>query len=142
MARSEGHPRGAWIIAGARALLGQPFKPQGRGEGGQDCLGLVIAAARSGGIKIADHGNLPLRGLTIEEACEMLARAGCCGLAVPDGRPGDVILKVPAARQIHLAVLTDVGILEAHGGLRRVIERPIAAGESWHSAWRLPMGED
>lgn len=123
-------------------MLGRPFRPQGRGEGGHDCLGLVISAARSGGIPVADHGDLPLRGLTIEAACALLERAGCRCLPISKARPGDVLLQAPAARQIHLSLVTALGIVEAHGGLRRVIERPIAVGEYWHSAWRLPMGED
>lgn len=123
-------------------MLGQPFRPQGRGQWGQDCLGLVISAARSGGIRIADHEDLPLRGISIGHACEMLVSAGCFRLSVHEARPGDVLLQVPAARQIHLCLVTDAGIVEAHGGLRRVIERPVATDEFWHSAWRLPMGDD
>ncbi len=142
MARSDGHPSAALVVEGARALLGRPFRPQGRSAEGQDCLGLVIAAARAGGIRVAEHRNLPLRGLATEEACALLARAGCRELTVPEARPGDILLQVPAARQIHLAIVTMLGIVEAHGGLRRVVERPLAAGEQWHSAWRLPMGDD
>lgn len=141
MARSEGHPRADSIVAGARAQLGRPFRPQGRGAGGQDCLGLVIAAARAGGIAVAEHADLPLRGLALDAAMRLLRCAGCRQLHLGDARPGDVLLQMPAARQVHLAIVTQVGIVEAHGGVRRVVERPLARDELWHSAWRLPMGD-
>jgi hypothetical protein len=51
-------------------------------------------------------------------------------------------MQLPAARQIHLAVVVTGGIVEAHAGLRRVVMRPLGDGEAWHSAWRLPTGDD
>lgn len=120
-------------------MVGAPFRPQGRDGGGLDCLGVVLAAARGGGVE----RRLPafaLRGTRLDEGEAWLRHCGC--VPVPVALPGDILLQCPAAAQLHLAVKTPVGLVEAHAGLGRVVERPIGPAERWASCWRLPVGED
>jgi cell wall-associated NlpC family hydrolase len=139
--RPASHPRAARIIAGARAELGVCFRAQGRGAGGLDCIGLIARAAQAAGIpvKLAPH---PLRGIGLERARRMLLEAGCRELALDEGQPGDLLLASPATLQVHFALRTEQGVIEANALLRRVAERPCGAGERWQSAWRLPQGEE
>lgn len=41
--------------------------------------------------------------------------------------PGDVVLFQVAADQLHLGILTDLGLVHADASLRKVVERPGAA---------------
>jgi hypothetical protein len=43
--------------------------------------------------------------------------------------------------QLHLAVCVRGGLVDAHAGLRRVVQRPMHIDERWQSAWRLPAGD-
>jgi hypothetical protein len=138
----DAHPLAGRIEHGARALVGRPFRPQGRGAAGLDCVGVVIEAAGAAGIRVAVRRDLPLRGLRYEDAELLLREAGCVVLPVRASRAGDLLVRVPATRQVHLAVRTHGGIVEAHAGLRRVVERPLPANEVWQACWRLPMGDD
>lgn len=96
-----------------------------------------MAAAR-GGISFAAPADYYLRGTRISEAYEALRMAGFHRLSWFGAAPGDVLLGVPANRQVHFAVRTPTGVIEAHIGLRRVIERPMASDEQWDCAWRFP----
>lgn len=133
----QGHPAGPAIVAAARSLLGTRFRAQGRSAAGVDCLGLVVVACARADVPIEGAVPMPaLRGTAPEAAARWLMAAG----ARPVGRaaPGDLLLARPAALQVHLAIATGDGVVEAHAGLGRVVERPLAAGDAWLSAWRLP----
>jgi cell wall-associated NlpC family hydrolase len=138
--RPASHPRAARIVAGARAELGVCFRAQGRGAGGLDCIGLIGRAAEAAGIliKVPPH---PLRGIGLEHARRMLQEAGCGELDLDEAQPGDLLVAAPATLQVHFALRTELGVIEANALLRRVVERPCGAGERWQSAWRLPQGE-
>jgi hypothetical protein len=141
MGRAEPHPGADRVVAAARRLVGTPFRPQGRDEGGLDCLGVALAAARGAGIE----RRLPafaLRGTGLGEGEAWLRRCGCRAVPLAEAMAGDILLQVPAAVQLHLAVRTENGLIEAHAGLGRVVERPIGPTERWMSCWRLPVGED
>ncbi len=142
MARPEGsgHPEWRAIVAGARACVGTRFRPQGRGGGGLDCLGVVIAAAAAAGIRLNARCNYVL-GCT--DAAEVTQSLAAFGLRCVSGGecPGDVLISFPASGHVHFAVLTDIGLVEAHVGLRRVIERPMSADDAWQGCWRLPLGD-
>lgn len=134
------HPRAAWIVAGARACVGMRFRPQGRGTGGLDCVGLVIRAAASAGILVKVPGDYALAGHDLAQARTRLLEEGF--RRIPRGKRGDILLKSPATRQVHFVVCTGSGVVEAHLGLRRVIERPLSPDDNWDSAWRMPAGGD
>lgn len=132
------HPQADLIVAGARACVGSRFRPQGRGPGGFDCLGVVLAAAFCAGIRLHPRSDYALGSCPAGEVLLGLADLGCRILAVSPS-PGDLAVSVPAPGHVHFAVLTDIGLVEAHAGLRRVIERRMAADDIWHSIWRLPL---
>lgn len=138
MGACDWHPRARLVVEGARRLVGAPFRPQGRGRAGYDCLGVVLAAADHAGILIEAPADYELRFHDLDEVESKLDNAGWIAGPRRNARPGDVLLGCPAHGHIHFAVCTEIGIVEAHAGLRRVVERPLAAGEPWKSAWRLP----
>jgi len=104
----------------ARALVGVPFKPQGRDpELGLDCVGLTLEVF---GIRGADiRRSYRLRGNRQDEI-----EGGLTGSfrRVSARRPGDLVLLAVAADQLHFAVLTNRGFVHADARLRRVVETP------------------
>ncbi len=135
------HPLGKRVEASARALVGIRFRPQGRSAAGLDCLGVVLLAASSAGLRVPPLPLFAMRGLTGEAAAAMLAEAGC--RLRPDGVswPGDILLSSPGTRHVHLAVAVEGGLVEADALLRRVVERPLptdGAGGGGQ-AWMLPL---
>ena len=105
----------------ARALVGTPFRLQGRGAGGLDCVGVAIATYGLPVEKV--RRNYRLRGDHADEIVDFLSdgfrRVGAAKL-----RSGDLMLMRVADDQLHLAVRTDAGFVHAHAGLRRVVETP------------------
>ncbi len=107
--------------ARAQALVGTRFRAQGRGVGGLDCIGVVLAtfevaadAVRSDyALRIEDPRDLR------EELLRHFRR-----VSPRQMRAGDVLLLRAGDRQLHLAVRTDIGFVHAHAGLRRVVETP------------------
>lgn len=132
------HPAAHLIVVGARNCVGVRFRMQGRGIGGLDCLGVVIAAAANANIQVAAPMDYCLRGGSIAATYKQLKDAGFYRLVW--GQPGDVLLAAPATRQVHFAIRTELGVVEAHMGMQRVIERPLEADDGWDSAWRMPSG--
>ncbi len=134
----KAHSRAARIVAGARACVGVPFRPQGRSLDGMDCLGVVLHAAAQGGVTLNAPADYNFRRVRECVAAAALERSGLTRLRTAAFRPADILLSVPGAHRVHLAVLTDRGLVEAHAGMRRVIERPVAIDDRWLSGWRLP----
>lgn len=105
----------------ARALVGTPFRPQGRGVSGLDCVGVAMATygVPSDGARL----NYRLRGDHEQELrcflSESFRRVSAAQL-----RSGDLMLMKVAADQLHLGVRTDAGFVHAHASLRRVVETP------------------
>lgn len=130
---------GRRIAEAARADIGRPFRPQGRGDEGLDCLGLALRAMAAADWAV-EAPRLALRGHSGEQVLAWLRSAGLSEQAVAASGPGDLLLSFPATRQAHLAIRTVDGFVEANAGLRRVVERPWEEGEGWHSAWRLMKG--
>jgi murein DD-endopeptidase / murein LD-carboxypeptidase len=107
--------------ARARALVGVPFRTQGRGEGGLDCVGVVVETF---GIEPETvRRNYRLRGNHFEELTKCLDAEF---RRVPNTqlRLGDVMLLAAGPDQPHLAIRTDGGFVHAHAGIRRVVETP------------------
>jgi lipoprotein Spr len=129
---------GAAAVRRARALIGVPFRPQGRsGTAGLDCVGLAALAF-----------GLPLSGVRRDYAL----RGGTCGeaehgletffvrIASDDAGEGDLLLVRPGAAQLHMLILSDAGYIHADAGLRRVTEVPGAVPWPIRSAWRVRAG--
>lgn len=136
-----GHPLAALIVKGARACVGARFRPQGRGPEAYDCLGVVLASARAAGVGLLARADYALGSCDVHEVLHSL-RSQCCDLLDEvEGVAGDFLVMERAPGLVHFAVLTDLGLVEAHMGLRRVIERPMRQEEQWHSSWRMPVGD-
>ena len=107
--------------ARARALVGTPFRAQGRGGDGLDCIGVILATF--GIAPDTVRRDYRLRGNHLDAL-----RGGLAAQfrAVPKAqlRAGDVMLLECAPRHFHLAVRTSLGFVHAHAGIRRVVETP------------------
>jgi hypothetical protein len=107
--------------ARARALVGTRFRAQGRGEGGLDCVGVILRTYDLPAASIRQ--NYSLRGNHLRELREAL---DVHFRRVPKRslRTGDVMLLAAGAEQYHLAVRTEAGFVHAHATIRRVAETP------------------
>ena len=117
----------------ARALVGTPFRLQGRGEGGLDCVGVAIATY---GLPVERvRRNYRLRGDHAREIVDFLSEDF---RRVPSARlrPGDLMLMRVSDDQLHLGVRTDCSFVHAHAGLRRVVETPGMPGWPMLGAYR------
>lgn len=123
------------MAACARSLVGVPFRPQGRDSAtGLDCIGLVAAAAGIRPDRVPD--DYRLRGDDHVRLHSGLAACGFRRLAQAYGEAGDVVVVRAGPQQLHLIVLTNEGFVQAHAGLRRVVETPGTAPGPSLSAWR------
>lgn len=126
---------GARAFAAARALIGVPFRLQGRNPAvGLDCVGLVWAAYAEAGHVLRAPAHYPLRGWERERIEAVLVGAGFH--RVTDPCDGDVALIALAARQFHLGIIGAASFVHAHAGLRRVVETPLD-GLTHATRWRL-----
>ena len=107
--------------ARAQALVGTRFRPQGRGEEGLDCVGVVLMTFGISPDTVRRDYQLRGDHLTAirEELNVHFRRVPKTGI-----RPGDAMLMAAGDRQLHLAVCTPAGFVHAHAGLRRVVETP------------------
>ncbi len=108
--------------ARARALVGVPFRAQGRDPArGLDCAGLVITAC--GLQPESGRRNYRLRGdhrAEFERAMAGQFRK----ISRHQRRPGDVMLMAVASDQLHLGVRTERGFVHADARRRQVVETP------------------
>jgi hypothetical protein len=108
--------------ARAEALVGTPFRPQGRcPEHGLDCVGLVMLVF--GIPEKAVRRNYSLRGDYLREIVAT-SRTFFRPVSCAARRPGDVMLLRIASDQLHLAVQTAQGFVHADARLRRVVQTP------------------
>ncbi len=132
---------GERIAAAARALVGTRYRPQGCAAAGVDCAGLVILALAEAGCPLrVEPRSEQIYALRLPAREEVEARLGALGLeaiAAGAARPGDIVLTEPAPGRLHFGIVTAVGVVEAHAGLRRVVERPWHANERILSFWRV-----
>jgi murein DD-endopeptidase / murein LD-carboxypeptidase len=105
----------------ARALVGTPFRLQGRGIEGLDCVGVVIATF--GVVPDSVRRDYRIRGDHEAETRAFLAR-DFRRVSIRQLRRGDLMIMRVSNDQLHLAVRTAAGFVHAHAGLRRVVETP------------------
>jgi hypothetical protein len=105
----------------ARALIGTPFRLQGRSREGVDCIGVAVIAFDVAGESF--RRNYRLRG---DHAGEVRHQLEPFFRRVPATqiRSGDLMLMQVSSDQLHLGVRTAGGFVHAHAGLRRVVETP------------------
>jgi hypothetical protein len=108
--------------ARARALVGVPFRAQGRDpERGLDCVGLALAACGlARGLVRADYR---LRGNHRSEVQRELG-THFRRVSRKERRIGDLMLIAVAVDQMHLGVRTETGFVHADARLRKVVETP------------------
>lgn len=112
------------VVAEARTWLGTPFRHQGRvkGEAG-DCLGIVACVGKEKGGTDYDtltYGRRPNPRRMSRLLGEHLVR-----IAVGEAGPADVLHMAWGSLPMHLAIVTDVGILHAWEGAGRCVEHPL-----------------
>jgi hypothetical protein len=107
--------------ARALALVGVPFRPQGRDRAGVDCVGLCLATYRIPAEQV--RRDYRIRG---EHQREVMASLENWFRRVGEreGLVGDLLLLAVATDQLHLAVRTENGFVHADAGLRRVVHTP------------------
>ena len=120
------------IVAAARACVGARFRLHGRDPAlGLDCVGLV---ARASGLPPPE--GYALRGGNAEAIAAAVSGSGARPIEAADAGAGDLLLLAAGPAQHHLAVLTDVGFVHAHAGLRRVVETSGRPAWPVIGAWR------
>lgn len=127
----------AVVLAAARALLGTRFRLHGREpESGLDCVGLIcVAFAHAGTVISAPSGYR----LTSGRQGDFDHAAQAAGLVrAIDPEPGDAILCRIGARQWHLGIRSEIGLIHADAWLGRVVERPGAMPWPVISCWCCP----
>jgi cell wall-associated NlpC family hydrolase len=105
----------------ARALVGTPFRLQGRGSQGLDCVGLAMATYGLADDEV--RRNYRMRGDHEAEVRAVLGKR-FRRASVTQLRPGDLMVMKVTHEQLHIGVRTKAGFVHAHAGLRRVVETP------------------
>jgi murein DD-endopeptidase / murein LD-carboxypeptidase len=127
--------RGLEMAARARALVGTPYRPQGRDPRfGLDCVGTAAAAAGLAGDEV--RRNYGLRGQRLAEIEHELCEFGWLPVPGEETAPGDVIVCQTGPAQFHLAVALVKSFVHADAGLRRVVERPMPLPWPVEGIWR------
>lgn len=108
------------LVARARALIGVPFRLQGRATDGLDYVGLVAAVF---GLSEVAPRSYALRG-TDACAAEGALDRHFQRRRSEDPQAGDVLLLRAGPAQLHLGIWTGAAMVHAHAGLRRVVETP------------------
>jgi len=127
--------KGEAIAQRARALIGAPYRPQGRrAQDGLDCVGVAAAALGLDGETVTRAYQL--RGSTYERLAGELQRHGLVEAADAAMQPGDLLIFRPGAAQLHLAIFTFDRFVHADAGLRSVVERPLPAPWPLAGLWR------
>lgn len=131
------------LIATARSFLGTPFRHQGRGPQGVDCVGLLVCIARSLDLPHDDVTGYTRRA----EGIGFLEhfRGQLMELPLSAARQGDVLVFVETVYPCHTGLLSDrhgtPHLIHAHAPRRKVIEEPYAP--AWQAkarfAFRFPQ---
>lgn len=130
------------ILSAARLWLGTPWRHQGRGPGGVDCVGLIVRVARDLGLSDYDLTGYDrrARGVGFLEHFE----ANLVSVPIADAQPADILVFADQAYPCHCGFLSHwrgaAHVIHAHALRRKVIEEPYA-GE-WRQkvkrAYRFP----
>lgn len=123
------------IVSRARAAVGAPYRAQGRDVAtGLDCVGLVAFALAVPASEVP--GGYRLRGRNPADVSSCLRRVGLAEVEAGTAGAGDLAVFAAGVGQIHLGIITEIGIVHADAALRRVVERPGPAPWPIASLWR------
>ena len=109
------------LIREARGWLGTPFEHQGRVRGvGVDCAGFVLCVLRDLGLgdwlgEFEHYSAQPVGEEVLAGCREHLIEKGASGC-----RAGDVLVFRAPVAPVHLALVTDAGIIHAVNAGRRL----------------------
>jgi hypothetical protein len=81
--------------------------------------------------------NYALRGEHLARLEHCLAALGFMPIPHGNGLPGDILVAESGPQQVHLAVISETGLVHADAKLGRVAERPGEAPWPVRSIWRL-----
>jgi len=116
------------VIAEARGWLGVPWRHQGRTRSGIDCVGLVVCVAHA--LHLSDYDSTGYSRRAQGQGFVEHFRSNMDSVAIPEARPGDVLVFADQAYPCHCGFLTErLGhpyLLHAHATRRQVIEEPYA----------------
>lgn len=105
----------------ARALVGAPFRLQGRSDQGFDCIGVAIAVFDVSADQVRrDYRMRGNHAIEMRETLERYFRR----VPATQLRPGDLMLLRVSDDQLHIAIRTARGFVHADAGLRSVVETP------------------
>lgn len=126
------------LIAQARTWVGVRWQHQGRSRSGVDCIGLFGAVGRELGVEV----DLPSNYTHDPDPKTMLVglRALFGEIPLKQATAGDFVTMRYNAKNIHLGLLTDKGVIHASAYFRAVVEHSL--DEEWKRrieyAFRLP----
>jgi len=107
---------------------------------GLDCVGLAAWALAAGGFRRAVPNGYAMRGGDPRAVSEKLDASGL--VRVADTAPGDLLLCASGPGQLHLAIVSESGVIHADALLRRVVERPGAVPWPVIGCWRTAQPGD
>lgn len=119
------------IVAAARALIGTPFRHQGRSDKGLDCAGVLITVARALGVEVVDvdgYSRRPSSGL-LEATLDAQPALRRVGLA--DMQAGDLLLMRFHGAPQHLGIFTGENLIHSYSAVGKVCEHRL--DESWRA---------
>lgn len=127
---------GCAVLAAARALVGTPFRLHGRDPAhGVDCVGLICVSFAAAGVRVeAPRGYRLASGRLDQFEAAALAAGVKAAMSV---LAGDAVLCRIDARQWHLGIASENGLIHADAGLGRVVERPGAIPWPVVRCWRI-----
>lgn len=133
------------VVDAAREMKGTPFHHQGRSPGlGIDCIGLLVAVAKSLGIEHQDSTQYG-RDPSPAELRAGLENSGLVEVATEDARVGDVLVFWirRADKPKHVGILTGylkAGLIHTYADVGSVVEHVL--DDFWRKricgAWRYP----
>lgn len=127
--------RGDSVAARARALVGTPYRPQGRSREGLDCAGLAaLALALPAAALPLGYGS---RSAVPDLLAAQLPRLGLKRRAGSAPAPGDLLVFETGLGQLHLGIATRGGFVHADAALRLVAERPFPPPWPIAAVWSL-----
>ncbi len=116
------------IVTEARGWLGVRWRHQGRSRTGIDCVGLIVEVARA--LELSEYDSTAYGRRPEGQGFVHHFRDRMTAIAIPEARPGDVLLFADHAYPCHCGIRTDLRgaahLLHAHALRRKVIEEPYA----------------
>lgn len=126
----------AVAIAAARAMLGVPFRHQGRTLRGIDCIGLLVRAMRAAGFDITDrtdYGRTPGDRKLAQSLVQHFGRPLFHKPVRPEQlQPGDIVAMSWGLQEAHVGLVTDhphhrIGLIHSLKDKEKVVEHGLDA---------------